>query len=97
MMVAVVLGSIAIAVAVWALLRLLDPPVRLDHQRSAADVIARVTGECHPEPPTLTAELAHTVLQDRIECSIERCGAKWAAYWFLVDQGHIVPGRQVAR
>lgn len=96
-MMAVLLGSIAIAGAVWALLHLLDPPVRPEQPWSAADVIARVTGECHPEPSTLTAELAHAVLQARIECDIERCGAKWAAYWFLVDQGRIVPGRQVAR
>jgi hypothetical protein len=42
-------------------------------------------------PPTVTE--AHKLMQQHMECDIDTCGAKAAAFDMLVDVCHIVPDR----
>lgn len=66
----------------------------------AGDILHRVAvehDECHRSPTVpYTVGEAHEVFRDRIDCSADRCGAKRAAYWALVDAGKIRPDERAA-
>jgi hypothetical protein len=76
----------------------------------AADILDRVaaqgslrTDSWQLEPshraPTepYTPEQAHAVMQQHRECGTDRCDAKHAAFWTLVDAGHAVPDVRAVR
>lgn len=101
-MIALVLAVVVAVVGLGALVVVLvpyvrDPYVETPGDRPAANVIERVTGACHPEPSELTIERAHRIFRERKNCDMDRCGAKHAAYWFLVDERRLRPAREVQR
>ncbi|WP_067470386.1 hypothetical protein [Nocardia amamiensis] len=78
---------------------LIDRPIQGDSSVTTAEILTRVARDrCHraPEEPYSLAD-AHRVFRERINCDTDSCGAKYAAYWTLVDHGRIVPSRELAR
>ncbi|WP_330232006.1 hypothetical protein OHA40_05680 [Nocardia sp. NBC_00508] len=77
----------------------IDRPGRADGQLPVAEVLARVArDQCHraPDRPYTVAE-AQRVFRRRINCDVNACGAKHDAFWLLVDEGLIVPAREISR
>lgn len=76
----------------------------------SADILERVAAEgvlrtdswqlepTHRAPTDpFTPEQAHTAMQQHLECGTDRCAAKHAALWLLVDAGLTVPDERVVR
>jgi len=83
--------------ATYALVQLLGGRAVPEGAVPAGEILQRVADEdtCHraPEYPYAIDE-AHWIMQERMDCTIERCAAKRMAYQTLVDAGRIVPASE---
>ncbi|WP_029899501.1 hypothetical protein [Nocardia brasiliensis] len=53
---------------------------------------------CHAAPPVPPdIDEAHEIMQDLINCDVDDCDRKRAAWWVLVDAGEITPVEEVKR
>ncbi|MEV4126114.1 hypothetical protein [Nocardia sp. NPDC049707] len=88
---------VVVGIATYAVVQLFGNRAGPEGAVSAGKILQRVAGEdtCHraPEYPYAIDE-AHWIMQERIDCTIERCAAKRMAHSTLVEAGRIVPASE---
>ncbi|MEV4126950.1 hypothetical protein [Nocardia sp. NPDC049707] len=88
---------VMVRIATYALVQSFGGRAAPERAAPAGEILQRVAGEdtCHRAPGYPYAiDEAHWIMQERIDCTIERCAAKRMAYTTLVEAGRIVPASE---